>query len=79
MSNRFLGAGEETKYHLLAGFVALDDGDGGSGARGGVGFSAMPLLERVRAAVYAASAFFFGGQTTADITPDRPLAEITER
>lgn len=51
MVNRLLGSGDEEAFHLLAGFSGRDDGgsdadNGGSGARGAVGFVKPTLLDR---------------------------------
>ena len=68
MTNRLMGAGDESKYALLGGFEIA--ADSGQGRRGASGFTISPLLEKVSAAVYSAyqgrystilSDFTFGG------------------
>lgn len=54
MSNQFLGGGDDTKFHLLAGFETVDDITSGSGSRQGAGFSILQAAERVRLSVSAA-------------------------
>lgn len=57
MANRFLGSGDETQNHLLAGFDTLtDESDAG---RGSAGFGSLPLLESVWRAVVATKASIY--------------------
>ena len=53
MTSRFLGSGDDTKYHLLAGFDTVDETASG-GSRQGAGFSILQITEQVRLALSAA-------------------------
>lgn len=76
MANRFLGAGDETKNYLLAGFETLSD-EGSKTGRGGAGFGGISLLEVLRAGGAAAAALLSLTSSASDIigagdTPDDP-------